>query len=386
MMKNKNTLLSAIALSIAIASCGGGGGSDTPTKPTTPTTPTQPTTTIDEQFGLWLTDLANNIVIPQYQAMETSADTLVSQSQTFCALSSPSASDLDALKAAWADFNQTWQYIQWLKVGPILEESRLFRVQFWPDANNAVGRGIDNLLILQETITSEIVASQNVGAQGIPALEKLLFSDTAETSMLSASNAEKRCEAVVAISQNLKNISSTVYQGWISTDGNYIAQLTEGNGDFSSRKDAVEEVVTNWLEQIERTKDEKMLEPLALNSPGIPTIIEFTMSNQSVPSIKTNAQSFVDIYTAKGGHGFDDILNGFLEQPSIATQMQEKVDAANAAAALLTEDYKALLADDAGRQQITDAIQKLRELRDLLTADFVQATDINIGFNSNDGD
>ena len=64
-MKNKNTLLSAIALSIAIASCGGGGGSDTPTKPTTPTTPTQPTTTIDEQFGLWLTDLANNIVIPQ---------------------------------------------------------------------------------------------------------------------------------------------------------------------------------------------------------------------------------------------------------------------------------------------------------------------------------
>lgn len=213
MMKNKNTLLSAIALSIAIASCGGGGGSDTPTKPTTPTTPTQPTTTIDEQFGLWLTDLANNIVIPQYQAMETSADTLVSQSQTFCALSSPSASDLDALKAAWADFNQTWQYIQWLKVGPILEGSRLFRVQFWPDANNAVGRGIDNLLILQETITSEIVASQNVGAQGIPALEKLLFSDTAETSMLSASNAEKRCEAVVAISQNLKNISSTVYQG-----------------------------------------------------------------------------------------------------------------------------------------------------------------------------
>ena len=164
----------------------------------------------------------------------------------------------------WADFNNSWQSIQWLKVGPVLEESRIFRLELWPDDNGSVASDI--ALILDEPeITADLFAAKYVGGQGIPALEIFLFGSD---SLLSASDKTKRCEAVVAISENLVNISTAINSEWQSTGDNYAASLTAGTGDFTSKKDAVEELITNWLEQVEKVKDEKLLQPLAINAPG----------------------------------------------------------------------------------------------------------------------
>ncbi len=388
-MAIKQKLLSSISLAVALtlSACGGGGSSSSNETPTASLPSTTPATssTIDDEYGLWLTDLSNKMILPGYMAMQDYAEILVTESQDFCALSSPSDNDLLPLQNAWAVFNESWQYMQWLKVGPVLEESRLFRVQLWPDSNDAVSRNIGNLLLEPNEITSEMVANQPVGAQGIPALEYLLFT-TGDDSILSANDKDKRCQAVEGIAQNLANISTSLYQGWLSTDGNYIEQVTSGTGDFTSRKDAVEELVTNWLEQIEKVKDEKMLEPLAINAPGLPHLIEFTLSEQSLTSIKINLNTFKDLFTAIDGHGFDNILTTHLEQQAISENMMNKLDAAIATASSLEGNYADLLKDEQARNTITELIQNIREIRDLVTAEFVQATDINIGFNSNDGD
>jgi len=388
-MTFKMKLISVIFLSIAINGCGGGGSSDNTvsTKPSTPTpTPTTPSTsTIDDEFALWLTDVSNHVIIPSYLAMQTQATQLVSASNDFCALAAPSQSDLMVLQQSWAEFNESWQYAQWIKVGPIVEESRLFRIQLWPDSNDAVLRNVGNILLEPNNLTAEFIATQPVGAQGIPALEMLLFL-SGEQSILVASDKEKRCQAVKAISENLLNISTELYQGWNESQGNYIAQVVSGSGDFTSKKDAVEELVTNWLEQIEKVKDEKILKPVGGSAPGIPSIIEFTKSDQSLISIKANLRSFKDLFTAKNGYGFDDVLATFLDQKIIADLMLEKLDAAITTADTLEGNYVDLLNKESARQTLIALIQNVREIRDLVTTEFVQATDINIGFNSNDGD
>jgi len=388
-MAIKQKLLSSISLAVALtlSACGGGGSSSSNETPTASLPSTTPATssTIDDEYGLWLTDLSNKMILPGYMVMQDYAEILLTESQDFCALSSPSDNDLLPLQNAWAVFNESWQYMQWLKVGPVLEESRLFRVQLWPDSNDAVSRNIGDLLLEPNEITSEMVANQPVGAQGIPALEYLLFT-TGDDSILSANDKDKRCQAVEGIAQNLANISTSLYQGWLSSDGNYIEQVTSGTGDFTSRKDAVEELVTNWLEQIEKVKDEKMLEPLAINAPGLPHLIEFTLSEQSLTSIKINLNTFKDLFTAIDGHGFDNILTTHLEQQAISENMMNKLDAAIATASSLEGNFEDLLNDEQARNTITELIQNIREIRDLVTAEFVQATDINIGFNSNDGD
>lgn len=387
-MKNTNNLLSVCVLALSITACGGGGGSSasTPSTPTTPTppTPTTPTNTIDDEFVLWLEDISENVILADYADLQLKAQAMANASHIFCASTSKTSSDLSTLRNEWSQLNSSWQKVQWVKVGPIIEESRIFRMQFWPDSNNAVDRGVDSLL-LEPSITSELVANQNVGAQGIPALEYLLFASSSE-SILSASDKDKRCEAVEAISENILTIATDVHTAWQSSGGNYVDQVINGTGDFTSQKDVVEELVTNWLEQIERIKDEKMLKPLGNDTPGFPSIVEFTLSDESIASIKVNLAALADIYTAGNGHGFNDILTDFSDQATLAEDMQTKIDAAIASIALVEGNYAEILNNPTDRETISETIQTVREIRDLLTADFVQVLDINIGFNSNDGD
>jgi predicted lipoprotein len=377
-------LLLPAVLSVTLAACG--GGSDTAEVTPDPIEPTPPTSTIDDEFGLWLTDLANNHVLPSYQNLQESALVLSSKSTDFCAKQTNNNNELVVLQQSWREVMSSWQTIQWLKVGPIVENNRIFRLHYWPDSKDSVGRGVTNLLATSEVVNEEFIAKQSVGSQGLPALEQLLFTEASQNSLLNASDKDKRCEVLIAISANVATVTAEVNNEWQIAGGNYHLQLTQGTGDFSSKKDAVEELVTNWLEQIERVKDEKMLVPLSVSSPGIPSIAEHVLSDATVVSIQKNINTFSVIYSAGGGHGFDNILIDHLGQQNIATEMLSSIDGVITSADALSGSYETLLKTDEGRAQITATIDSLRGIRDVLTVDFVQATDINIGFNSNDGD
>jgi len=371
-------------LALAVTGCGGGSGGGE--KQPTTVVPTTPSGTLDDQFTLWLTDLSNKVILPNYQTLDDKAKQFSSDSLAFCHLDNAKSSDLTELKEAWQELNLAWQSIQWLKIGPILEHNRNFRIQLWPDSRGYVARDVDNFLLTQSTLDVDTVSKSSVSGQGIPAIEYLLYPDSNQDSLLNATNKSKRCEVMMAISENLTTISAEVLEAWLANGGNYIAQVIGGTGEFTSIKDAVEEIVTNWLEQVERVKDEKMLAPLASNAPGLPSIAEFHLSEQSLVSIQANVKSFQQIYTAGDGHGFEKILTEFLGQPAIATQMSDRIASAVTATESLTGLYTELLTSDDGRVIIDNNIQKLREVRDILSIDFIQATDINIGFNSNDGD
>jgi len=385
MINNKSLkIASSLLFTLALTACGGGGSAATESTSTTTTTTTTPATTDEAQFGLWLNDLADNVVLPGYQHLQTTAEALSNQSDIFCNASNPSNDDLASLQQSWSSFNASWQNIQWIKVGPVLEQSRIFRIELWPDTSDIVDRDLAQVLTEPE-ITADLFTSKYTGGQGIPALEILLFGS--ET-LLAASDKAKRCEAVQAISENLVNISTDINTAWQSSGDNYVASLKSGTGDFSSQKDAAEELVTNWLEQVESVKDEKLLETIADAVPGNLSIAEFTLANEVIASVLVNIAAFEDLYTAGNGHGFDEVLINHFEQQAISDDISAKIAAITTSLALLNSEmtFEQLLNDEASRTQLTDVVQKIRELRDVITADFVQATDINIGFNSNDGD
>lgn len=385
------TLASLTAATLVLTACGGGGGGDsspTPTPAPTPT-PTPAPVDMDAEYVNYLTDLTDSHIIPGYEALRDEMLTLQQSAAAFCALSSPSNQDLTNLRDQWRVTNSAWQSVQWVKVGAVVSENRLFRIQFWPDANDAVTRGVENLLIEPNTVTPELVASQNVGGQGIPALEYLMYPETTTDSLLSATDRSKRCEVIEAITANLVNISTEIRDNWSPNGGNYRNQLLSGTGDFTSIQDSVEELVTNWLEHLEIVKDEKMLYPLSTEAPGIIQITEHWRSDVSLASIETNLRAIKTLYSNGEGHGFDDILIIALDQQSIADQMTTAIDQAITNIAAINQDfssYEDVLNDTDGRAQLEQVIDDLRDVRDVLTTGFIQALDITIGFNSNDGD
>jgi len=175
---NLTKLTLATSFSVVLTACGGGGSNSEPVVTIPVIVNPTPTVTLDAQFALYLADLADGHIIPSYAAMQTTAQTLKDSTHTFCALPSPSNNDLTTLQQNWQSFNAAWQKIQWLKVGAIVENDRLLRVQLWPDKNNAVSRGVNALIAEQFVISAEYVSGENLGAQGIPALEYLLFPET----------------------------------------------------------------------------------------------------------------------------------------------------------------------------------------------------------------
>ncbi len=382
-MKIQNKILAPILTGLLLTGCGGGGSTDSPITPTPDTTPAPQTSTMDEQFGKYLNDLADSHILPGYALLLQNAQALNDKAATFCGLNEPSDVDLHLLQLSWLELSLQWQTMQWIKVGAIGQNNRALRLEFWPDSQNAVDKGLAALLGSVENVDAEYVASHNVGGQGIPALEILLFDNAL---LLTGDDRVKRCEVLQAISTNVVNIAAEVNQAWSPQGGNFVAEFKQGSGRFSSRQDAVEELVTNWLEQLERIKDEKILVPLGDSAPGQLLRSEFYLSHSSLAAIKINLQLFMDIYQAGSGHGFDDILQLHLEQDNIAASMNERLLSLQNHVLAIQGTMEDALQDESARAQLKELIAAIQDFRTVLTADFVQALDINIGFNSNDGD
>jgi hypothetical protein len=388
-VENLTKLTLATSLSVVLTACGGGGSNSEPVVTIPVIVNPTPTVTLDAQFALYLADLADGHIIPSYAAMQTTAQTLKDSTHTFCALPSPSNTDLTTLQQNWQSFNAAWQKIQWLKVGAIVENDRLLRVQLWPDKNNAVSRGVNALIAEQFVISAEYVSGENLGAQGIPALEYLLFPETSNNSLLTATNRQKRCEVSSAIAQNLLNMSAAVTADWQATGGNYRAEFIAGTGDFTSVKNVMEELTTNWLQHIEIVEDTKLFEVLGDTSPGNFRDAEHYLSDKSLASISINIHSFLSIYTNDDGLGFDSILLDFLEQQSINEELTTSLTTIVAQIEQIDQNfdsYAAMLADSSGRAALTDLVTEMRVLIDLIDTTFTQALDLNLGFNSSDGD
>lgn len=384
----------AVSMSLTLVACGGGGGGSTSSTPTVPDpvvdpTPT-PDTDLNAEFALYLTDLTDNHIIPAYAEFQTKTQTLQTQSHSFCTANAANNSDLTNFKQSWVEAVQAWQKIQWLNLGPVLDETRSLRIQFWEPGTTAVEDGVEALLLRQgETIDADLISGVNVGAQGIPALEYLLYPQSSNESLLNASNKNKRCEVAIAIADNLFNMSSDIHNQWLTSGGNYRETLITGSDEFTSVQDAVEELVTLWLEHINIVKDDKIIAGLGDTSPGIPSNSEHYLSDESLTSLTLNAATFLDIFTAGSGQGFDDILTTTLNQQTISTQVNTNITAVIDRIAGIEQSldtYSAAIANTSGRAELTELVEELNATRDVLTIEFLEALDISTGFNATDGD
>ncbi|MEP2650512.1 MAG: imelysin family protein [Paraglaciecola sp.] len=381
-------IATTIGLTTLLSACSGGGSSSGGTA--TPVVET-PTTDITTEFGDYLTDLVDGHIIPNYSTMQTQAQSLVDTAIAFCALDTQTNSDLDNLQQRWSDFNQSWQSIQWVKLGAISEDNRIFRMEFWPDTQQKVPEDIDDLIAdhAQIIVTSELISEESVTVQGISALEYLLFPANSSHSLLNADDKVKRCEITVAISENLLNMTTEILTDWQVTGADYRSEVINGSGDFDSVQEVVEELVTTWLEHIEIVEDKKINEVIGAESPGNPEDAEHYLSDESLLSIATNIDTIMAIYTNEDGKGFDDILTDFIELPTVNNDITASLTSISSQITQITQDfdsYEAALADDDGRVALTSLVDEMRELIDLIDIDFTQALEISLNFTSSDGD
>ena len=289
---------------------------------------------------------------------------------------------LDTLKQDWRSAMLGLNQVNWVEMGPILQNSRQWQLYFWPDKKDLVARKTRALLAGDAPITVESLAEQSIVMQGLGSVEYQLFDARYADSPLTADS--RRCELMTANTAYAANTGKTLRDEWQQ----FAPQLAEGTGAFSDSRDAVLSLVRALTVQLEAIKDRKLRRPIGLDNGGTanPYAAESWRGGMGLANIAATLAMMERLWL-----GNDDVasiqgyLNGQVDPSMVASTTSNFVDARQAFAAL-PNDLAGILRDDPRNGELQQAMIHVETLQAGFADTLNPALGLSLGFNSTDGD
>lgn len=313
-----------------------------------------------------LNQLVERFIVPHYQALALTADAQEKAWSEFCA--KPDEIGFKMLQRAYLATADTWSQIEFLRYGPIAEEFRAERLSYWPERKNATAKGLTPLLEKDGVadLTPEMFIKNSVAAQGLPALERLLFDEKAQHEMLLGARRERRCAVGQAIAWNIVMIAHEVRLGWTN-------DVVESIANPDMAKEATSRIATDFLAFFAYMRDSKLRPVLGKDvASARPLLAESWRSRRSKRALQLNLEAIEDvskiIMTGKEGN----------TPATIAT--------AASFADGLPDEFAAAVSDIKQRQQFFLVLDALAAARDKAHDEIPAVLGITVGFNSRDGD
>ena len=151
--------------------------------------------------------VVDRYLIPSYRALAEAADAQEKAWTTFVA--NRTTADLEPLKAAYNVTADAWARAQLIKTGPLSLFLRYERFAYWPEARNVTQRMLDALIKSNDPkeLSSETLQRDSVAAQGLTALERLLYDDNAAQLLKAPGRVgEWRAQVGLGIARNMSSI------------------------------------------------------------------------------------------------------------------------------------------------------------------------------------
>lgn len=284
-----------------------------------------------DQLSL-LSNIGNNIILPNYQKLAQEATDLDLAAVDFT--NNPSISNLillrNSLQGTWA----TWQSASIFEFGPAETEKLRTYMNNFPvfvtRLNDAIGTGIYDLKTETYSYT-----------RGFPALDYLLYgiasSDNDIVNLYStASDANNRKQYLKDVTALIKQKANTVYDAWKTDGANYLNTFTSTEGVANGKP--MSNLINQLNQDYEFFKNNKLGTPISAKTgyvPILPANVEAYYSRQSLPlalaSIRANKAVFLGLHNGTNGIGLDDYLmttNATKGNESLHTVIINQYDAA----------------------------------------------------------
>lgn len=333
---------------------------------------------------LMLTDIADNLIIPAYSQLQTSAQKLESSVSIFT--SNPSLTNLETAQQDWISLYTDWQWATAFNVGPASEEglqkSLTEEIGTFPVSES-------KLQAILETGTFNL-NDFNRDARGIFALEYLLFDiENNQEALVAAMVNENRKSFSLALIQNIKSKVETVLNTWT---GSYKTFFIANNG--SDAGSSTSELFNEFVKSFEALKNFKVALPLGLRAGQTqpePTKVEAYYSGQSITGIRQHWLAIKSIWYGTGRNGNDGI--GFYEYLKEVAGGEDLIAATEQQLAIVDSKLAALSTETSFSKQIINDKLPLESLSTELQrqtryfkSDLSSLIGIAITFASGDGD
>jgi predicted lipoprotein len=287
------------------------------------------------------------------------------------------------VRAGYNQLADVWAQAQTIKMGPISLFLRSERFAYWPEARNATTRALETLLASRSpaSLSPETLATNSVAAQGLTALERLLYDGADPAMALRAPGAAGawRVEVGLGISRNLALIAQDVLNDWTAPNGvrAAIAANRGWNNLFASGTEAATLLLTDLVGAFRVMHDLKLL-PVLGESIDVarPQMAEAWRSRRPARNLQLNLLAARDMERvfARG----------------MRAQQQAPIDAlfvaAERAINALPADMGEAAADPRRRQLVVNAERATRAVQVKIAEVLPPALGITLGFNALDGD
>ncbi len=319
-----------------------------------------------------LSNVANNIIIPQYIDFQTALNQLSTDYANF--ISNQTAGNLTTVQNQLVTTYISWQNAQTFEVGPAMDLGLRASIGAFPTDTAKVTANVQSGSYNLGTI-------DNASAVGLSAIEFMLFRYN-EMSYFSDNNYQQYGTAVI---QKMKNEINQVVSSW---QGSYAATFIASTGTESTS--SFSRLVNEFNLDYELIKNAKLGIPIGKQSLGIlrPDYIEARRSGISLQLLEAGVRQSQRLFNGNklngtAGIGFDDYLNA-LEKSSLANSINAKYDqilsAKNALSGSLETNFSTNLTG------LDNLYLRMSEIVVLTKTDMPSAFGVLITYQDNDGD
>lgn len=321
--------------------------------------------------------LSQHHVQPRYQELANASQQLANATSTLC-----SKNNKRSLQESREAFHQTmdaWQGIQHVQFGPVEFLMRNFSLQFWPDKKNLTSKQLNTLLSEEnpDYLTPDYFRGASITVKGLPALERLLFGN--------APLSPYGCQLTHAIANNVAMMTASIDLEWQSQQLPRIDAAPDGSDYYEDSTEAATELMKALVEPVEVIRDLKLLRPLHKSaSRAKPRRAESWRSERSLQNIRLNLAALAEIYRGDNNASVKALLINEGQSDLAETIDQHFGTLDTQLAAVKMPLYKAVK-DEHAHQQLRAVSDQLKVLHKELE-EAMLALDIQLGFNSRDGD
>lgn len=315
-----------------------------------------------------------NFIRPQTKAFATRTAELSKAMYVLC-----ENGDLAGAQEAFAAAATAYGRIEFLRVGPLMEDNRSDRILFFPDRKGIGLRQVQQLLAEADLTAATVPGLQqkSVALQGFGALEFVLFGTGFET--LTTSEGAFRCAYGAAVAKNLEEIAGDIAAGWADPEG-IAKRLTRPDpayADYRTTTESLEAVVGLVSHGIEAVRDTR-INPFIAKGDGKanPKLALFWRSNQTMPMLKANFDGLRRLIE----------LSSVVTDPALAAEVTAAFARADAAFAVVTSPVEEAVADPTQAAALNDLVTSTQDLQRLIGEDLSATLGLSVGFSSLDGD
>ncbi len=319
-----------------------------------------------------MSNVANNLIIPQYLAFQTELNQLSNDYSVF--VSNQNSSTLLTVQNQWIETIVSWQSASMFEIGPAMTVGLRASIGAFPT---------DTAKVISNAVSGSynLGTAANTDAIGLSSLDFMLFRTDA-LSYFSSTTYQQYGSDVI---QKMQTELNSVVSQW---QGSYKETFIAGTGTESTS--GFSKLVNEFCLDYELVKNAKVGTPLGVYSLGItmPEYIEARYSGISLQLVEESIKASQRLFNGNkldgsSGIGFDDYLNA-LEKSTLSSSINTKYSEILAAESALSGSFEENLTSNFSGLEALHL--RLSQMVVMIKTDMPSSFGVLITYQDNDGD